>query len=562
MPRSASAVVLSCLLSAAALGQAAPPGMSLAGTYTPVAGSLGGIMFDPSGATLYVAAVAGTIYSVPVLRNASNQVVGFGAATVLTAAPGVDGGLDNGFGGVWLWTTWPGHSLGQLPPGGAATLTSLATTGVPSSTGGLEIVPAFMPNAGELLVSSYSSGGIYRISVTPGPNGTVVPVAGSAVLFASTPAGAEGFTHIPGGPLQGHVISANYNTGSLTLIQINLSTGMPTGQSATLAGITTPMDVAFDPLTNDLFVSTYTSAANLTHYTGTLAGTFQLNQPAASLDVNGQPGTILQYARTAVTAGTGVTVNWASTNAGLPFDIAVSAVAPVASALTLPSGQLVNIDVASPFVFVFGGFQVPFFPASIPAVLPVGMTSAQMAVVSPGGPDGLALSQAVGIDVLACTYFETIDSTPVGVGNYPAGWSDGGGTNPWQVHTGATTSTLTGPDFDHTTGSGRYMYCETSISGTGIFILNLGTYSVAAGANADFWHHMYGSTIGTLRLEQQDPLGAWNAVWTLSGDQGNVWHHVQAPLSAASGSATLRFHYTWGGSFTGDAAIDDFGICY
>src|SRR5688572_1308338 len=32
----------------------------------------------------------------------------------------------------------------------------------------------------------------------------------------------------------------------------------------------------------------------------------------------------------------------------------------------------------------------------------------------------------------------------------------------WLAHSGTTPSTSTGPDFDHTTGSGRYMYTESS----------------------------------------------------------------------------------------------------
>eukprot|EP00964_Phaeocystis_antarctica_P108437 scaffold73035_cov68-Phaeocystis_antarctica.AAC.1 len=58
---------------------------------------------------------------------------------------------------------------------------------------------------------------------------------------------------------------------------------------------------------------------------------------------------------------------------------------------------------------------------------------------------------------------------------------------------------------------------------------------------------MYGADMGELRLTN----AAGEAVWSLSGDQGNVWQIVSVEYF----SAEFAFEYTRGAGYSGDAAI-------
>jgi hypothetical protein len=557
------ASTLTCaLLAAGLIAQVTPGGVSLVTTYTLTPNSIGGLAFDPSGSTLYVNSVGtGVVQGHVVTRDpVTNQITGFGPPTVVTAAPSCDGGLVHpSVLGTWLWTTWPGNLLDQYT-GSATGSTDLTAAGVPSSTGGVTVAPPWVPNAGDVLVSSYGVGGIYRITLTPNANNTYQAVVGSATLFAATPFGSEGMAYVPNGPYTGSIINCNYSSG-VKLIVIDQATGIPTGTTLDLLTISLAMGVVFDPVTNDFFISTYTSASNLHHFSGVIRGDYQRNTPAASLDVDGVQGSLSAPAVVIAPLATTVNVTWSSTNTGLGWDIGLSPLAPIPSGLVLPDDQIVNVDLGSSFLFLLGGtFTIPFSNATIPILPPLGSVTAQMVVLDTSAPLGLSLSQPTQLSTVFCSYVENIDATPIGIGNYPAGWSDGGGAGQWEPLSGATTSAGTGPSGDHTTGSGVYMYCETSSLVTN-FIVNVGTFAPAPVEMADFWYHMYGATVGTLALEQQDAGGTWNPIWTLSGDQGDQWRRAQVPLVPVGTTAVLRFQYTAGASFTGDVAIDDFGIC-
>jgi hypothetical protein len=61
-----------------------------------------------------------------------------------------------------------------------------------------------------------------------------------------------------------------------------------------------------------------------------------------------------------------------------------------------------------------------------------------------------------------------------------------------------------------------------------------------------FSFHMHGSTIGTLSLVD----AAGFTVWSLSGDQGNMWLNASVALFSAS----FRFEYVRGSGYAGGAA--------
>jgi hypothetical protein len=146
-------------------------------------------------------------------------------------------------------------------------------------------------------------------------------------------------------------------------------------------------------------------------------------------------------------------------------------------------------------------------------------------------------------------------------GTLPLGWAFGAGsTGDWTVWSGSTGSSGTGPTGDHTTGTGKYLYCETSGCTGGTFHLESPLVDMTPVTAADrictFWYHMWGATTGTLEAQVSDGIGGWNTALLLSGDQGNAWRRASFPLGAAT-LAQVRFRYVAGTSFTGDAAIDD-----
>lgn len=299
---------------------------------------------------------------------------------------------------------------------------------------------------------------------------------------------------------------------------------------------------------------------------------YETNSPEAALALNGVQASTITPAITTVPTGASVSLTADSFPAGNPYEIAVVLDPVQASLYTTGNQQVVNIQILHPTLTFFNsGTAVPnFVPFPGPIAIsffapPVAFTaSAQLVTLDGSHPDGVRLSQAVQLTTVPCANPQNFDSATNGTtaipgspGVYPVCWTDGGGTYMWKVWSGTTPSGSTGPDFDHTTGTGKYMYCETSgpVAGN-TFILNAPPNQPTTGT-ASFWYHMYGATTGPLALQELQG-GVWTTVWTLTGNQGNLW--IQATATLATNPTTLRFHYTRGSSFTGDAAIDDFQI--
>lgn len=173
------------------------------------------------------------------------------------------------------------------------------------------------------------------------------------------------------------------------------------------------------------------------------------------------------------------------------------------------------------------------------------------------------------------TILNTLSATPFSedfqsftTGQTPSGfWSQNTSDNfDWSFGNGATPSTSTGPTNDHTSGtiSGMYAYVETNGTLAGQ-IAQLESPCLDFGSliapKITFWYHMYGTTIGTLRLQGQDANGNWITVWSETGDQGNQWIEATADLSSFAGIfSRIRFEAEMNGCCTGDIAIDDINI--
>ena len=168
-------------------------------------------------------------------------------------------------------------------------------------------------------------------------------------------------------------------------------------------------------------------------------------------------------------------------------------------------------------------------------------------------------SNACPASVASFPYSENFESSQ-------GAWANVGGDDfDWSRDSGGTPSNNTGPSGDHTTGSGWYMYIETSsprVNGD-TAILEGPCVDLSGASNADltFWYHMFGAYIDTLDVDVSTDCSSWSNVWSLSGAQGNVWSQATVDLSAYAGSTvTIRFVGTRGTSWAGDIAIDDITI--
>jgi hypothetical protein len=260
--------VVVALVVASASAQSWPVGLTSTLQFTvPAVGPahLGGLTFNASGNQLLLVGAADSpvaaAYSYTPVRNpGTSRITGLSAGTAFAPTPNADSGLELN-GGLLFFSRYGDHQVGQYNP---VTMTSYAAS-LPSSfasTGGLTFIPAGYPNAGTLLVSSYSHGDIYSMPLVPAGNGFFN--VGTATLYANMPfAGTEGIKFVTSGPLAGHLLVANYSYGRLDAVSINASTGLPVGGAAspTVIPVVTQMPyiegLGIDPVTGDLFISSY-----------------------------------------------------------------------------------------------------------------------------------------------------------------------------------------------------------------------------------------------------------------------------------------------------------------
>jgi hypothetical protein len=138
----------------------------------------------------------------------------------------------------------------------------------------------------------------------------------------------------------------------------------------------------------------------------------------------------------------------------------------------------------------------------------------------------------------------------------------------WTFMSGATWTTGTGPSYDHTTGTlvGKYAHMDASslwfTAGQASLISPCIMLDSLDAPKVKFYYHMYGAQIGTLYVDILGDNGVWTNLWSLSGDQGNMWHEQTLNISGYSGEMVkLRFtaeHSGNGG--LGDIAIDDISV--
>lgn len=276
MPRPVASLSLCGLLVAAtASAQTIQAPFNLAysftdlGTIASVPGSYGGITFkydDPQVLLLGGGANApgGAIYAVPVTRNATGRVTGFGTATLYATAPNIDGGLAYGPGNVLFFTGYPTHQLGQIRPGSTAPdrMIALGPLGIAGSVGACTITPAGYPSPGSLRLASFNSGDWHTATLQPDGNGTfdVTNVSGPVQIGG----GPEGLLFVPPGspliPDYQYLLVTEYGRAAIAIYHLD-ATGspIPSSRLVFMDGLGGVEGACIDPITGDFFFSTYGS---------------------------------------------------------------------------------------------------------------------------------------------------------------------------------------------------------------------------------------------------------------------------------------------------------------
>ncbi|MBN1339325.1 MAG: hypothetical protein JXA03_08380 [Bacteroidales bacterium] len=130
----------------------------------------------------------------------------------------------------------------------------------------------------------------------------------------------------------------------------------------------------------------------------------------------------------------------------------------------------------------------------------------------------------------------------------------------WTRKTGPTPTSGTGPQGAYE--GAYYLFTESSTP-------NYPNKSAGLFANFDFsqlnqpvltfWYHMYGSTMGSLKLQASTNGGnTWNDLWSLTGNQGDIWLQANVSLAAygMQSNVKIRFLGTTGAGYWSDMAID------
>jgi len=166
---------------------------------------------------------------------------------------------------------------------------------------------------------------------------------------------------------------------------------------------------------------------------------------------------------------------------------------------------------------------------------------------------------------------ETIETFTTGnPGTLDHGWTSCNTTAyKWNVESGSTPTSNTGPLADHTTYStiGKYVFVEAdggAIGDTALFVSPCINLNPLSNPGLTFWYHMYGSGIGSLNLDVYNGSNWVNNVYSITGQQQTSssanWLQASVSLSAFSGTIKLRFRAVRGINQYGDIALDDIKI--
>ena len=233
---------------------------------------LGDVMLTEDGTTMLLVGGSeradGSLWSAPVIRDASGTVTGLGSATLLLSYPGLDTSVEVMEGTSTLffaaWTASfsppPNAEIVEMLPDGTTAVFQLPDGAADS---GFAIVPPWFPNGGDLLKAHYPSGIIDSYSLTDLGNGFFEPVLDG--YYSNSQYTASGDMHfVPSGVYEDDLMFTDWDDGEIGVIDIDRTTGLPVGGGATptLTIIASgfgvgPWGLEFDPITGNLFVSNW-----------------------------------------------------------------------------------------------------------------------------------------------------------------------------------------------------------------------------------------------------------------------------------------------------------------
>ncbi|KAL4216334.1 hypothetical protein ACF0H5_024061 [Mactra antiquata] len=132
----------------------------------------------------------------------------------------------------------------------------------------------------------------------------------------------------------------------------------------------------------------------------------------------------------------------------------------------------------------------------------------------------------------------------------------------WTRHQGKTKSIHTGPDADHTSGSGYYMYIEASSPSKQGDVAKLQSPPFFADGNQrlTFWYSMYGDSIGSLGVYLTNGNTQQKLFSESTASATPSWKQACVDITTEQANARIEFRGVVGSNYNGDIAIDDVNL--
>jgi hypothetical protein len=134
----------------------------------------------------------------------------------------------------------------------------------------------------------------------------------------------------------------------------------------------------------------------------------------------------------------------------------------------------------------------------------------------------------------------------------------------WNVHTGSTPSTNTGPSGDRTSGLGNYLYLEASglaVNDEARLLSKCYDINNLNKPEVNFYVHMLGADMGELHVDLYiNGFLIQDIIPAIIGNQGSNWNLQSIDLSPYKGKVQLVFRAIRGIGVRSDIALDDFSI--
>ncbi|KAG8009334.1 Neuropilin-1a, partial [Nibea albiflora] len=179
-------------------------------------------------------------------------------------------------------------------------------------------------------------------------------------------------------------------------------------------------------------------------------------------------------------------------------------------------------------------------------------------------PAGMGLRlELLGCEIKAFLWF----ACDFGWANDPSfcSWTSEDTGSRWQIQSSGTPTLNTGPNMDHTGGSGNFIYTlatgpqETEVAR----LVSPMVKSPDSDLCVSFWYHMFGSHIGTLHIKQRKQTVEGPAdilLWTVSGHQGNRWREGRVLVPRNNKPYQVVIEGLVDAKSWGDIAVDDIKV--